>query len=170
MRVFLIGYMGCGKSTLGRNLAEALGYSWIDIDDAFEIKYKISISDFFIRYGETYFRELEHKLLMETVSTNDVVVSTGGGAPCYHNNMELMNQHGITLYLSATPQLLLSRIQLSPNKRPLFRKMEGNDALQKIASHLETRISFYEKASLKVDAENPDIEEIKQLILTHSFA
>jgi len=159
--------MGSGKSTLGRELSEALGISWIDLDKEFEKRYKISIPDFFKKYGENTFRELEHKLLSQISSIPDVVVSTGGGTPCFYGNMLLMNQSGLTIYLIATPELLLSRIGSSAWKRPLFQQMDGTNSLQKITLHLKTRLIFYEKAQLTVDATKPDVQELKNIILSY---
>jgi shikimate kinase len=168
MKVYLIGYMGSGKSTLGRGLAVALGISWIDLDTEIESRYKISIPDFFSKYGETAFRDVEHKVLKEISSVPDVVVSTGGGVPCFHNNMELMNKTGLTIYLEATPEIILTRIGPYAWKRPLFQQMEGTDIVEKITDHLKSREMFYQQAQITVDAVNPDIAELKRLILDDS--
>jgi shikimate kinase len=168
MKIYLIGYMGSGKSTLGRGLAEALGISWIDLDSEIESRYKVSISDFFSKYGETAFRDVEHKVLTDIISIPDIVVSTGGGVPCFHNNMELMNQTGLTIYLDATPELILTRIGPYAWKRPLFKQMDGSDTLEKITTHLKSREIFYQQAQVTIDATNPDIDELKTMILNYS--
>ncbi|MFA5972725.1 MAG: shikimate kinase [Lentimicrobiaceae bacterium] len=168
MKIYLIGYMGSGKSTMGQGLAEAFGISWIDLDDEFESRYKISIPTFFEKYGETAFRELEHKVLTDISVTPDVVVSTGGGTPCFHGNMDLMNRTGITVYLDASPELILSRIDLSGRKRPVFLRMKGHDSLQNITAHLNTRVMFYEQAHLTIEATQPDIQVLKNQILNFS--
>jgi len=168
MRIYLLGYMGSGKSTLGRDLAEALGIACIDLDEQFELKYKISIPNFFEKYGETAFRELENKLLADSSGLPDAVISTGGGTPCFKNNMELMNQSGLTVYLSATPELILSRISFSARKRPVFQQMKGENSLQNIEQHLKSRESYYLQASITIDAASPDITELKNLILNYS--
>jgi len=167
MKIYLIGYMGSGKSTLGKCLAESLCISWIDLDDEFESRFKISIPDFFEKYGENTFRELEHKLLIEYSLIPDIVVSTGGGVPCFYNNIELMNQTGLTIYLSATPELLLSRIKPFAWKRPLFQQMSGSDLLQKITQHLNSREMYYKQAKIIINAIQPDVEELKNLILNY---
>ena len=168
MKIYLIGYMGSGKSTLGRGLAEALGILWIDLDTEIESRYKISVPDFFSKYGENAFRDVEHKVLNDIASIPDIIVSTGGGVPCFHNNMELMNQTGLTIYLEATPALILTRIGPYAWKRPLFQKMDGTDTLEKITEHLKSREVFYHQAQITIDATNPDIEELKNLILNNS--
>jgi shikimate kinase len=168
MKIYLIGYMGSGKSTLGRGLARGLGIQWLDLDTEIESRYKISIPDFFIKYGETAFRDVEHKVLSDISSIPDMVVSTGGGVPCFDNNMEIMNQTGITIYLNASPSLILTRIGPYAWKRPLFQKMDGADILEKITAHLKSRELFYQQAQFTIDATNPDIEELKKLILKKS--
>jgi shikimate kinase len=167
MKIYLIGYMGSGKSTLGFELAEVLGIPWKDLDDEFELRYKISISNFFEKYGENAFRELEHKLLTEFASIPDIVVSTGGGTPCFFGNMDIMNRTGLTIYLSGEPELLVSRINISGRKRPLFQQMKNENLLQNISRHLNTRKEYYEKAQMIVDASKPDIPELRKLILSH---
>ena len=167
MKIYLIGYMGSGKSTLGRGLAEALGISWIDLDTEIESRYKISVPDFFSKYGETAFRDVEHKVLNDIASIPDIIVSTGGGVPCFHNNMELMNQTGLTIYLEATPALILTRIGPYAWKRPLFQKMDGTDTLEKITEHLKSREMYYQQARITIDATNPDIKELKNQILDY---
>jgi shikimate kinase len=167
MKIYLVGYMGSGKSTLGSDLAAVLGIQWIDLDDEFESRYKIRIADFFNKYSETAFRELEHKILSEVSSIPGFVVSTGGGTPCFHGNMELMNRTGLTIYLSASPELILSRIELTGRKRPLFQKMEGDHSLQNITEHLKLREKHYNLAQLTIDAANPDIPALKNTILKY---
>lgn len=167
MKIYLIGYMGSGKSTLGKELASALGVTWVDLDNEFEERYKIKISQFFEKYGEKTFRELEHKVLFDISLRDNLVISTGGGAPCYNDNMDLMNRTGMTVYLKGSPELLLSRIESSGSKRPLFQKMKGNNSLQNIAEHLKTREFYYQKSHFTIDATKPDIPELKKLF--HSY-
>ena len=147
MKIYLVGYMGSGKSTLGLSLSKALGISWTDLDNEFETRYKISIPAFFEKYGENTFRELEHKVLKEFSLIPGLVVSTGGGTPCFHDNMKLMNLTGLTIYLSATPELILSRIEATPRKRPVFQLMQGSNSLQNITQHLKTRQQSHENGS-----------------------
>ncbi len=165
MRIYLLGYMGSGKSTVGEKLARALGVPWIDLDAEIESKYKISIAGFFSKYGETAFREVEHKTLSDITLKPAAVISTGGGAPCFHNNMELMNASGITIYLEVSPEIILSRIGPHAHKRPLFRQMIGDNILEKIATHLRTREKYYRQAQMTVDGTEPDIEALKDRIL-----
>ena len=165
MRVYLVGYMGSGKSTVGESLAKALGIPWIDLDSEIESKYKISIAGFFSKYGETAFREVEHKILANISLTPKAVISTGGGVPCFHNNMELMNTTGITIYLEVSPETILARIGPNARKRPLFLQMNGENILQKIAAHLSMREPYYRQAQITFDGTDPDIEALKNFIL-----
>jgi shikimate kinase len=167
MRIYLIGYMGSGKSTLGRKLSDALGIPRIDMDEEIESRYKICIPDFFRKYGEEAFRDVEHKILKEISSLPDVVVSTGGGTPCFHGNIDLMNIGGLTIYLSASPELILSRIESLAWKRPLFQQMNGDNSLQKITIHLKSREKYYQQATYTIDAANSDINELKDRILKY---
>ncbi len=167
MRIYLLGYMGSGKSTLGQSLAKVLGMAWTDLDEEFESRYRITIPAFFTKYGENAFRELEHKLLVEFSAVPDIVLSTGGGLPCFNSNIELMNQSGLTIYLEATPGLILQRISPSARKRPLFKQMQGENILQKITEHLKAREPFYSQAKITIDATNPDIEELAHKIRVH---
>jgi len=164
MRVYLIGYMGSGKSTIGKSIAKALGMQWIDLDNEFETRYKITISDFFIKYGESAFRELEQKLLIDFSIIPDIVISTVGGLPCYYNNMELMNETGITVYLKADTNLIISRIRLSGRKRPVFQQMKNKNLEDNINNHLKSRKLYYEKAHITFDASCTDIELLKSKI------
>jgi shikimate kinase len=167
MKIYLVGYMGSGKSTLGKSLAGAFGIRWIDLDDEFERKFKISISDFFSKYGEKTFRELEHKILADISVLPDLVVSTGGGMPCFDDNMQLMNETGITVYLKATPELIISRIDPASRVRPIFRKMQGENLMEKITLHLLSREPYYEQSHITIDASRPDSAEIKNMITDH---
>ena len=165
MRIYLLGYMGSGKSTVGEKLARALDIPWIDMDTEIESKYKISIAGFFSKYGETAFREVEHKILADIALMSEAVISTGGGAPCFHNNMELMNASGITIYLEISPETILARIGPHAHKRPLFQQMNGDDILQKIETHLGTREKYYRQAQMTIDGTDPDIAALQNRIL-----
>jgi len=167
MRIYLVGYMGSGKSTLGRTLAKALGIDSVDLDDEFENRYKIAIPDFLNKYGENAFRDLEHKIMEEISIRPDIVVSTGGGSPCYYDNMLIMNQTGLTVYLKARPELLISRIEQSTRKRPLYLQMTGENYLQRVERHLDSREPFYQQSKITIDAVNPDVLGLKAKVLEY---
>ncbi len=147
-RIFLIGYMGSGKSTIGKLLAEKLGYSFIDMDTHIEEKHFKTVSQIFAEKGETEFRLLEQQCLHEVAEFENVVISTGGGAPCFFDNMHYMNTHGLTIYLKFTAAELAKRLEASQaNKRPLLANLKGRELQQFIAHGLSKRELFYKQAS-----------------------
>ena len=115
---------GSGKSSWGKKLANALQYSFVDLDKLIEQQEELSIEEIFTEKGEEYFRNLEHKYLLKTVVMNHVVISCGGGTPCYHNNMDLINANGISFYLNGAIGLLVDRILNSKMRRPMFLGIE----------------------------------------------
>jgi shikimate kinase len=108
--IFLIGFMGCGKTTLGRKLASRLDYEFIDLDDIFEEKVGMTITEYFSAFGEDAFRKLESEVLKQTKYPENAVVSTGGGLPCFFDNMDWMNAHGKTIYIKLSPKTLANRL------------------------------------------------------------
>ena len=99
-RIILVGFPGSGKSTIAKKIANRLHYQFVDMDHLFESKYKLSIPDFFKKYGEEVFRKSEHVLLKEVIQQEKVVISTGGGTPCFHGNMELIMENGFSIYIN----------------------------------------------------------------------
>ncbi len=166
MRIYIVGYMFSGKSTIGRRLAKHLQFDFKDTDDLFEETYKISISDFFAKYGETAFRQVEHELLKKTAEMDNVVISTGGGMPCFFNNMEIIRSSGISIYLKQTPEFLYSRYQQSVRKasRPLLKDLSPEEVLDKIQQQLDERAPFYEQANIICMADTVNYDELQQLI------
>lgn len=154
MKIFLIGFMGCGKSTLGKKLATKLGYDFIDLDQVLEDHIATSIGDYFAAHGEEAFRALESKLLKEYNYPLNCIVATGGGAPCYFDNMEWMNNNGTTLYIEMPPIALAKRLEKGKEKRPLLRDMSEEQLIKFIETKLEERDRFYKRATLSVDGIN----------------
>ena len=153
-RIFLIGYMGSGKTTVGKLLAARLGYSFIDMDVHIEEKLFKSVSQIFTELGEEHFRLLEQQSLHEVAQFDQVVISTGGGAPCFFDNMEYMNKQGATVYLKLSPAELAERLETShANKRPLLANRKGEELQQFIAEGLEGREAYYAKATYTVSGE-----------------
>lgn len=157
-RIFLIGYMGSGKTTLGKMLAKELGYSFVDMDSFIEQRNFQSVSQIFSEKGEAEFRLLEQSALHEVADFENVVVSTGGGAPCFFDNIDYMNAHGLTVYLQLTPAELATRLESSQaNKRPLIADRKGEDLVQFIEVGLAKREPFYQKAILTVNANDENL-------------
>ena len=155
--VYLIGFMGAGKSTLGKRLASKLGFAFLDLDILFEDKYKINIRTFFDKYGESLFRQFEYDLIKSTFELQDVVISTGGGTPCFYDAMNLMKLNGITVYMETSPAGLASRLMNSKRQRPLVAGKSPDELLEFITEKLLQREYWYQQAHLKVDAINPDL-------------
>ena len=154
MRIYLVGYMGCGKSTIGRKLAKLLSMNFIDLDKYIEERYFKTIPLIFEEEGERNFREKEQRSLHEVSQFEDVVVSTGGGAPCFFDNMEVMNNTGITVYISPDTEILASRILKSKNERPLVSGKSKEELIVFINEALVKRIPFYEQAKIIIRGEN----------------
>lgn len=162
--IFLIGFMGSGKTTLGKKLAKQLNKEFIDLDERIVKQIGISIPEYFELHGEENFRLLESKLLKEQ-STENTVVSTGGGSPCYFDNMEWIRRNGIALYLHLTPNALFSRLQQSNiNSRPALRGLQGESLLSFIQEKLNERAPFYQQAHIQIDQINTPLDIICQSI------
>lgn len=138
---------GSGKSTWGKKLASALKYNFIDLDDQIEEKENLKISDIFIEKGEEYFRDKEQFYLEKTINLNNTIVSTGGGTPCYKNNMEFMNKNGITIYLNANIGIISDRILKGKRQRPLFFNQSEDEIRKNIEKILSLRKGYYNMAN-----------------------
>lgn len=162
VRTYLIGFMGSGKTSLGKHLAKLLGAGFIDLDDVFEERYHIRIYDFFEKYGEENFRKIEKDLLIETVLCDNVVVSTGGGTPCFFENMQFIKDNGISIYLRMTSRELASRLKSVKKKRPLLKELSSFELEEWISAQLLKREPFYLQAS---HIFHPFTEDIRDLAI-----
>jgi shikimate kinase len=158
MKVYLIGMPGAGKSTLGRKLATLLNYPFFDLDLEIEKLAGKSISQIFRQHGEVYFRELESNILKTvSFSAGKVVIATGGGTPCFHNNMEFMKEQGLTVYLKATPLILANRlIKTDLVNRPLFQERTKDDLRHFLVETLADRATFYAQAGIVFESRSLD--------------
>lgn len=145
--IFLIGFMGSGKSTLGRALGRATGMQFIDLDTYIEQRYHANIRDIFASRGEDGFRDLERRMLREVSEFEDVIVACGGGTPCFFDNMEVMNASGTAILLSATHETLLRRLKAGRRRRPLITSMTDGELSVFIGEALDKRMKYYSKAS-----------------------
>lgn len=160
MRVFLVGYMGAGKSSVGAALAKALNFRFIDTDDWIEARCCKTITQIFNDLGEEEFRAKEKECLEFLIDQDDFVLATGGGLPCHNNLMELMNEMGETVFLDATEETLLKRLELQTEQRPL---LHSNQSLSKIiTSQLAERISTYASAKHTLQVNEKAILSIVQ--------
>jgi len=169
MRIYLIGYMGSGKSSAGKSLANKLSYKFFDIDNIFETKFHISIVDFYEKYGEPLFRKLENQILKDTLKLEDSVIATGGGTPCNNKNIELINSNGISFYLKLSAKSLTSRLLDSKKKRPIIMNTSEDKLYEKIVKQLDERESFYLKAHYIIKGENLDLNKIVELVKKHKY-
>lgn len=156
--VFLIGYMGCGKTTLGEVLASQMAMRFIDLDDYIKEHQGKTIVEIFDEMGEKRFRELETEALHEVAAMHDVIVCCGGGTPCHGDNMELMNKMGITVWLTTPPERITARLLLpdQKSKRPKIRHLNDDEVLPLVQRELQDRSPYYVQAQLQFDS--TDIE------------
>ncbi len=169
MHIYLIGYMGSGKSTLGKKLAKKLDLPFIDMDQRIEKKIDSSISAFFKLQGEEVFRQIEREVLLELIEMNTTcIVSTGGGTPCFYDNMKQMKETGLTMYLKRSYKELAHRIHHSKKSRPLVDHFSSHELEEYIEEHLQERASFYEQCRITIPRENQNIEDLTQIILNQN--
>ncbi|KAA6332127.1 Shikimate kinase [termite gut metagenome] len=152
-RIFLIGYMGAGKTTLGRALAQKLNLSFVDIDWFIENRFHKTIRNLFEERGEIGFRELERKILHEVAEFEDVIISTGGGTPCFFDNMDLMNRKGRTVFLDVQPDVLFRRLRVTSASRPILRGKTDEELRTFIIQALDGRLPFYTQAQYTFNAD-----------------
>ena len=161
MRIYLVGYMCSGKSKVGLALSKAMRFKYFDTDLGIEEEAGKSIRKIFIEHGEEYFRMLETKILYKTSFLNKVVIATGGGLPCYHDNMTWMNEKGITVYLEAKEGLLFHRLASSRQERPLIDNLNDVELMERISRDLIQRSPVYQLAKIKVNAANINLNLLK---------
>lgn len=167
MTIFLVGYMGCGKSTVGHQMSRMLGYRFMDMDKLIEQRSGMTIAEIFERHGELYFRRLERGMLGELGAEKDVVIATGGGVPCHGDNMEVMNACAETVYLKMSPEKLFSRLVHGRAKRPLIRDFDDQQLMDYIRTMVEARSPFYERARLVIDCDGVSDEYVARHIANH---
>jgi shikimate kinase len=151
--VILVGMPGSGKSSIGFILSKLMWRPFIDADFYIIQKEKKSISNIFAEHGEANFREMEKQILLEIVQNSPSVISTGGGMPCFHNNMDVMNEFAVTVYLEVSPENLFNHLK-DDKKRPLVRDKTPEELMDYINTSLQQRKSYYEKADIIVQADD----------------
>ncbi len=153
--IFLVGYMGCGKTTLGAALAAVMKVPFIDLDDYIEERHEARISTIFSEVGEAGFRKIEQQALREVAHLGGIV-ACGGGTPCFSGNMELMNSMGLTIWLTTSAERIAARLSLPEQKakRPLVAEMADEEILDFVKKSLAERETYYAKAQLRFDSTN----------------
>ncbi len=156
--------MGSGKTTVAKKLAASFKYRFVDLDDEIVKETQNSIAELFEKHGEDSFRMLEQKALHNTEKLDNAVISTGGGTPCFFDNMDWMNEEGITVYLEATAGLLFHRLVNEKDKRPLLKKISEIELMEHIQEHLAQRESYYQKAHVTIRAASVNITQLKEKV------
>ena len=154
MIIFLIGFMGSGKTTLGKRLARRISYEFMDMDKVLEEKEGMSVSEIFRQKGEAYFREQESALLQQLDAGKNTVVATGGGAPCFGNNIEIINQKGVSVYLKMQVASLVCRLENAHAIRPLVQDLRSEELRDYIEKKLLEREPYYSQAHCIIKGES----------------
>lgn len=163
-KIYLIGFMGCGKSTAGEKIADQLGWSFVDLDEEIEAGTGMTIPEIFSLKGEKWFRSTEASVLRGLECRTDTVISTGGGTPCFHDNMDFMMKSGLTVYLRLTPEQLETRLSGSGAERPLIKNVSKKDLLTYIEKKLEEREKWYSRAEIIAFGDNMDDSSLFSLV------
>ena len=164
-RIILIGYMGAGKTTIGRALAKELGLDFYDLDWYIENRRRKKIPQIFEELGEEGFRKIEHNMLHEVAEFEDVVISCGGGTPCFFDNIDYMNQQAQVVYLHCTPEVLHGHLLMGRIERPLIKGKSPDELIIFIKEQLSAREPYYKKAQYILDVSLMDnFEKIKNTV------
>jgi shikimate kinase len=166
-KIILLGYMGCGKSTIANKLSGMIQIPYVDLDEYIEKKTNLTINQIFENHGEIYFRKLEHTSFVELLNLPEqIIIGLGGGTPCYANNHELLKGDGVmSIYLKASIDTLFNRLASNKSKRPLIADKNDDEMKEFIAKHLFDRSFYYNHAMHKVTVDDKSIEETVNDIL-----
>lgn len=166
-KIILLGYMGCGKSTIAKALSKNIEIPYVDLDEYIEDKAKTTIKNIFKEYGEIYFRKLEHKYFVELLQSDEpIIIGLGGGTPCYANNHELLKGDNVlSIYLKASIETLFNRLSLNKSNRPLIADKSDAEMKEFIATHLFERSFYYNQAQHIVSVDEKTVEETVSEIL-----
>ena len=171
-RIILIGYMGSGKTTVGRALAKELGLPFYDLDWYIESRMRKKVSQIFAERGEEGFRQIERNMLHEVAEFEDVVISCGGGTPCFFDNIDYMNSQAQVVWLKATPEVLHRHLLMGKGDRPLLKGKSPEELIAYIREQLEYREQFYSQARHTLDVSLMDnyekiaitVDELRKLL------
>lgn len=167
MIISLVGYMGSGKSTAGKDLAKAIGYEFIDLDHYIEEKFHLKISEIFEKEGEIGFRKKERAALLELLTSTNLVLSLGGGTPVYYNNMEEITNNSVSFFLRVQLPQLVKRLDGKKQTRPLIAHLTNKEMTEFVAKHLFERNQFYEKAKYTINIAEQSTLQVLDEIMNH---
>ncbi|MBW4891236.1 AAA family ATPase [Mucilaginibacter sp. HMF5004] len=162
--IFLVGFMGCGKTTWARKLAAKLECDFMDLDHVLEAKVGMAIPEYFNAHGESAFRQLESDVLKQTDYPASAIVSTGGGLPCFFDNMDWMNSHGKSIYIRLSPKTLGDRLENAKTVRPVLQGKKGDELVAFITEKLAEREGFYNRATFIIDGIDMSVEKLEAVI------
>lgn len=166
MKIFLVGMPGSGKTTLGKQVARLLDMQFIDLDTEIEHLARTTISEIFQQHGEVYFREMERDTLDKIIHEHEsFVMATGGGAPCFHNNMKAMNEAGLSIFIDIPSHEIISRMsKKGMADRPLFQGMDAQNMVEAFDKKFSSRIPFYKQAKIEISGDYVTAVRIIHLI------
>jgi shikimate kinase len=168
MKIFLIGFMGCGKTTLGKKLAAKQGFELVDLDHEIERLTGTTVAGYFSDHGEEAFRKLESDTLKNHPYAENCVIATGGGTPCYFDNMDWMNANGITVYIELSAVSLAKRLEKGMSKRPLLNNLTEEGVVRFIEEKLAERGEYYRKARITLSGINLTADDIRAALMAES--
>ncbi|TKK67745.1 shikimate kinase [Ilyomonas limi] len=163
-KIFLIGIMGSGKTHWAQRLADQLNMDWIDLDQQIEKATDMPVHDIFATEGEEYFRLKERDTLRQFAGIENIIISTGGGTPCFHNNMEWMNDNGITIWLNVNSATLAERLKRKKYKRPLISHLNDEEMQDFIQAKIKEREPYYAQAKHHISGSQITIEDFTKIL------
>lgn len=164
MKIYLLGFMGAGKSYWGKQLADHWKLHFYDLDEVIVAEEEMAISDIFATKGEDYFREKESRLLREISRKENFLISCGGGTPCFQDNMDFMNEHGTTIWLNPSIKIMVERLQRKKYKRPLIQDIEDEELVSFVEKKLAERQPFYQQSRYIISADNVSLDTFTENI------
>lgn len=164
---FLIGMMGSGKSHWAQKISAAYGIEWVDLDAEIENKTMMTIREIFETEGEEWFRKKEQEVLHELTAIKNMVIATGGGAPCFHGNMEWMNKHGITIWIDETVEVLAERLTKEKDHRPLIKSLSDDELHNFLTKKLAERTPYYSQATHRLQGNKIALRSFAEILQQH---
>ncbi|WXB47305.1 MAG: shikimate kinase [Candidatus Shikimatogenerans sp. Tmey] len=165
MKIAILGYMGVGKSFIGKYLSKILNFNFYDLDKCIEYKYNISVKKIFYKYGENQFRFIETNILnIFLKKKKNIILSLGGGTPCYNNNINFLKKNFITIYLSANILFIYKRLIIEKKKRPIINKINNVNFKKFLFKHINKRKNIYKKSLIKIKIKNNNYKYITKNI------